>query len=316
MQGMQPRIVFMGSPAFALPSLQALAGRYPVVGVVTQPDRPAGRGRSAAPPPVINLAKALGLRVIQPERLKEESALQQLQSWKPALIVVVAFGQILPPAVLDLPSRGCLNLHASLLPRWRGAAPVQAAILNGDVVTGVTLLKMDPGVDTGPLLAQRPLPILPDDTAGSLAQRLAELGAALLIESLPAYLDSSLQSQAQDASQATYAPMLKKGDGMLNFNLPAEALARRVRAYNPWPGAFFTWQDQPLKVHRAHFVQAEPAVPGRRTAHASLPAVHTADGLLVLDEVQPAGKRAMTGQAFLLGARSWTSQESDGLRSA
>ena len=307
-QGMQPRIVFMGSPEFALPSLKALAEHYPLVGVVTQPDRPAGRGRSATPPPVKTLADSLGLAVIQPERLKDPAALQQLQSWKPDLIVVTAFGQILRQVLLDLPPWGCLNVHASLLPRWRGAAPVQAAILNGDSITGVTLMKMDPGVDTGPMLAQRPLPIQPDDTAGSLAYQLADLGAALLVENLPAYLDGSLLPQAQDDSQATYAPMLKKEDGTLDFSLPAEVLARRVRAYNPWPGAAMQWQDQLLKIHRAHPVPVDPAGPGTRTVHASLPAVHTADGLLVLEEVQPAGKRAMTGQAFLLGARSWSSQ--------
>jgi len=306
---MQARIVFMGSPEFALPSLQALAARYPVVGVVTQPDRPAGRGRSASPPPVKKLAESLGLPLIQPEHLKEPTVMQQLLSWKPDLIIVAAFGQILRPAVLDLPPWGCLNVHASLLPRWRGAAPAQAAILQGDDETGVTIMKMDPGVDTGPILSQRSLPIQPDDTGGSLASHLAELGAKTLLDTLPAYLDGSLQPRPQDDSLATYAPMLKKEDGALDFSQPAEALARKVRAYNPWPGAYTLWQGQPLKIHRACPLGTEAAPPGSRTTHAGLPAVGTPEGLLLLEEVQPAGKRPMSGKDFLLGARGWSSAQ-------
>jgi methionyl-tRNA formyltransferase len=300
-----PRIVFMGSPEFALPALRRLAAEYPISGVVTQPDRPAGRGRQPKAPPVKLLAERLQLPVIQPERLKTPDAMAQLQAWQPELIVVAAFGQILRPAVLDLPPLGCINIHGSLLPRWRGAAPVQAAILNGDMTTGVTIMRMDTGVDTGPLLSQRSLPILPDDTAGSLGQRMAELGADLLLETLPAYLDGCCIPQAQDDSRATYAPMIKKEDGELDFSQPAESLARRVRAFNPWPGASMSWQGQALKIQAARAVQGSSRQPGRRLIENGQPAVETSDGVLVLEVVQPAGKKPMPGQDFLRGARQW-----------
>jgi len=189
---MKLRIVFMGSPDFAIPSLNVLAENYTVVGVVTQPDRPAGRGRDLTPPPVKVLAQQHGLPFIQPDKLRQPEALEQLRLWHPDLIVVAAFGQILRTEVLDLPKWGCLNVHASLLPCWRGAAPVQAAILHGDDQTGITLMRMDPGVDTGPIISQRALSILPQDTAGSLGKRLAVLGAELLIETLPAYLNGQI----------------------------------------------------------------------------------------------------------------------------
>lgn len=305
---MPTRIVFMGSPEFALPSLRRLAAHYPVVGVVTQPDRPAGRGRQLAPPPVKQLALQLGIPVIQPQRLREPEAMQQLQAWAPEVIVVAAFGQILRPAVLDLPPFGCVNVHASLLPRWRGAAPIQAAILHGDPQTGVTIMRMDPGVDTGGILSQQATPIQPDDTAGSLAERLAALGAGLLLVTLPGYLNGEIQPQPQPDETATYAPMLKKEDGLLDFSQPADALARRVRAFHPWPGAFTSWEGQPLKIHRAHAVDAPPTAPGATRAHAGLPALGCAAGLLVLEEVQPAGKRPMPGEVFLRGAKNWGSR--------
>jgi methionyl-tRNA formyltransferase len=303
-----PRIVFMGSPEFALPALKRLAAQYPIAGVVTQPDRPAGRGREPKAPPVKLLAEELQLPVIQPERLKAPQAMAQLQAWAPELIVVAAFGQILRPAVLDLPRLGCINIHGSLLPRWRGAAPVQAAILNGDSTTGVTIMRMDPGVDTGPLLNQLALPILPEDTAGSLGLRMADLGAELLLETLPAYLEGACIPQAQDDSQATYAPMIKKEDGELDFTLPAQSLARRVRAFNPWPGTFMPWQGQALKVLSAHAAQVSTHQPGRRLIYSGLPAVEATNGLLVLDTVQPAGKKPMPGQDFLRGARQWAGE--------
>ncbi len=302
---MQPRIVFMGSPEFALPTLNALAGRYPVVGVVTQPDRPAGRGRTLKPPPVKLLADRLGLPVIQPERLRAAEAIAQLQAWEPDLIVVAAYGQILRPAVLNLPALGCLNVHASLLPRWRGAAPIQAALLNGDDETGVTIMMMDPGVDTGPILSQRAIPILPDDTAGTLGERLAELGAALLLDTLPDYLSGNLRPQPQDESRATLAPVLTKADGALDFTQPANSLARRVRAFNPWPGTYLTWQGAPLKVLRARAVPAPVSHPGRFTIYRGMPAVEALDGLLLLEEVQPAGRKVLSGVDFLRGARQW-----------
>jgi methionyl-tRNA formyltransferase len=303
---MQPTIVFMGSPEFALPTLRALAEHYPVAGVVTQPDRPAGRGRALAPPPVKQLAQELGLPVIQPERLRQPEAMEQLRQWAPDLIVVAAFGQILRPAVLDLPSFGCANVHASLLPRWRGAAPVNAAILHGDTQSGVTIMRMDPGVDTGPMLSQRAEDIRPDDTAGSLAERLAALGAGLLLETLPAYLSGELQPRPQEEAAASYAPMLKKDDGALDFTRPAVELERRVRAFNPWPGAYIVWQGQPLKIHRATAVAETTGLPpGAHTTWRGLPAIAANTGLLALDDVQPAGKKVMPGKVFLQGARNW-----------
>jgi methionyl-tRNA formyltransferase len=307
------RIIFMGSPEFALPTLAALAAQFPVVGVVTQPDRPAGRGRELTPPPVKALAGELGLPVIQPERLKDLAAMQRLQTWAPDVIIVAAFGQILRPAVLDLPRFGCVNVHASLLPRWRGAAPIQAAILNGDAETGITIMRMDPGVDTGPILSQQTLPISPDDTGASLSQRLADLGADLLIETLPDYLNGDIQPRPQGDADATYAPMLKKDDGRLDFSRSAEWLARQVRAYHPWPGTFMLWEGQPLKVLKAHAIDeladtagaAGQITAGSTTIVSGLPAVRCAHGLLVIDALQPAGKRPMPGKVFLSGARSW-----------
>lgn len=304
---MNIRIVFMGSPDFAVPTLRRLAEHYPVTGVVTQPDRPAGRGRVLTPPPVKVLAQELGIEIIQPERMREPEAQAKLQAWAPDLIVVTAFGQILRKNVLELPRYGCLNVHASLLPRWRGAAPIQAAILHGDAQTGVTIMQMDPGIDTGPMLIQQAMPIRPDDTAETLGQRLADAGADLLIQTLPGYLAGKIQPHPQpaDPDLATYASMLTKEEGRLDFTQPAEALERRVRAFNPWPGAFMDWHGQPLKVHRAHVDDRPQAEPGRHAIIAGLPAVQTTQGWLVLDEVQPAGKRPMTGQDFLRGSHGW-----------
>jgi methionyl-tRNA formyltransferase len=303
---MSIRTVFMGSPEFALPVLRGLAGAYPLVGVVTQPDRPAGRGRTLTPPPVKSLAEELGLPLIQPRRLRDPQAMAQLRQWDPQLIVVAAFGQILRPELLELPSYGCVNVHASLLPRWRGAAPIPAAILHGDPQTGVTIMLMDPGVDTGPILSQRPTPIQPGETTGQLSERLAQLGAELLLETLPRYLSAELQPQPQPLEGATYASMLKKEDGRLDFNQPAQELERRVRAFHPWPGAFMEWQGLPLKIHRARLgVPAGEQPPGKQLVQDGLPGVATPQGTLLLEEVQPAGKRPLPGADFLRGARGW-----------
>jgi methionyl-tRNA formyltransferase len=206
--------------------------------------------------------------------------------------------------VLDFPKFGCINVHGSLLPRWRGAAPIQAAILAGDTETGITIIKMDAGVDTGPLLSQRSIPILPKDTAGSLFGKLSQLGAELLLETLPLYFSGEIQSQPQDDSHSTYAPLLKKEDGLLDFSQPAVALERSVRAFNPWPGAFMMWQDVPLKILKAHVLSGKARI-GERIIVQGLPAVAAQEGLLVLEEVHPAGKKPMPGKAFLAGARGW-----------
>ncbi len=305
---MSLNVVFMGSPDFALPTLRLLAQHYRVVGVVTQPDRPAGRGRALTPPPVKLLAEQLGIETIQPERLKEPAAQEKLRAWAPDLIVVAAFGQILRKSVLALPRYGCINVHASLLPRWRGAAPIQAAILHGDPVSGATIMLMDPGIDTGPILAQQVVEILPDDTAGTLSARLAQAGAELLIRTLPGYLSGEIQPRPQDETQATYAPMLQKEEGLLDFSQPATALERRVRAFSPWPGAYLPWQEGFLKVHRAHVEPCLSPTPGARYILHDLPAVGAASDCLVLDEVQPPGKKPMPGRDFLRGARHWASQ--------
>ena len=298
------RVVFMGTPEFAVPSLRALAEHTTVAGVVTQPDRPAGRGQKLLESPVKALALRHNLPVIQPHRLREPQALEQLRAWRPDLIVVAAFGQILKPAVLDLPPHGCLNVHASLLPRWRGAAPIAAAIAAGDVETGVTIMKMDAGLDTGPMLARRTEAIRPDDTTATLSARLAEVGAALLIQTLPDYLNGALAPQAQDDALATYAPQLKKEDGHLDFTRAAVELERRVRAFNPWPGAFALWNGQPLKVLRARVIEShgDPGVV-RQTLEGL--AVTCGEGALLLEVVQPAGKRAMRADEFVRGARGF-----------
>ena len=306
---MSTRIVFMGSPDFALPSLQALTDHYAVAGVVTQPDRPAGRGRSLTPPPVKILAEERGLQVIQPRGLRDSQAIAQLRAWEPDLVVVTAFGQILRPETLNLPPLGCINVHASLLPRWRGAAPIQAAILQGDPQTGVTIMKMDPGIDTGPLLSQEAIPIAWDETGGSLAPKLAQLGAELLIDTLPKYISGDLKPEAQQG-KASYAPMLKKSDGQLDFTQPAQEMERKVRAFNPWPGAFLDWQGGRLKIHRARIIDnlehaTKASKPGRQIVHKGYPAVISMEGSLVLDQVQPAGKKPMSGEVFLRGAREW-----------
>ncbi len=296
----------MGSPEFAVPILRALAEQYDVVGVVTQPDKPAGRGRQLTPPAVKLAAAVLGLPVMQPVKVRNPEAMEQLRTWSPDLLVVAAFGQILRPDLLALPPRGCINVHASLLPRWRGAAPIQAALLAGDDQTGITIMMMDEGVDTGAILSQRAFPIGPDDTAGTLTEQLSTLGAMLLLETLPGYLSGDLPPRPQGNEGATHAPMLKKEDGLLDPSRPAEELVRRVRAFNPRPGAFLTWDSGSLKVQRAH-AEAGEAPAGTRLISGGKPAIATSRGLLVLDEVQAPGRKSMDGRAFLAGARSWKS---------
>ncbi len=301
---MEPRIVFMGSPDFALPTLRALNDNFDVVGVVTQPDRPAGRGQKLQPPDVKILAQELDLPLIQPKTLKDPEAFSQLEVWNPDVIVVAAFGQILRENVLNLPTFGCINVHASLLPRWRGAAPVQAAILHDDV-TGVTIMKMEKGLDTGAILSQASFPIPQEMTAGALFDRLAEMGANLLIETLPLYLDGRIEPQPQDDALATYAPRLEKSEGELDFSKSAAYLSRLVRAFNPWPGAYQFFNGQRIKIYQAHAIPNKTGLPGKRYIYEDRPAWGTAEGWLVLDEVQLAGKSKVSGEAFLRGAKDW-----------
>jgi len=302
---MNTRIVFMGSPDFALPTLQALYEHYQVVGVVTQPDRPAGRGRQLQASPVKQAAQTLGLEVYQPVSLRKPEVLAQLSAWAPDLIVAAAFGQILPKAVLDLPPKGCLNVHASLLPRWRGASPIQAAIAAGDDHSGVTIMLMDEGLDTGPILSQRSVPLPLGITGSQLSKQLAELGARTLIEILPSYLDGMVAPLPQNENEATYAPMLKKSDGLLDFNRSALELTRKVNAYQPWPGTYFNFNSRQLKVLAAHPHDTFDSSIGARYIVNESPAVGTAQGLLVLDRVQPEGKKPMSGSDFLRGQPNW-----------
>jgi methionyl-tRNA formyltransferase len=299
------KIVFMGTPEFAVPSLQKLIESQTVVGVVTQPDRPAGRGQQVRSSPVKVAAQSAGVPLYQPKSLRSEDAAAPLRQWQPDLIVVAAFGQILRPHILDLPSHGCLNVHASLLPRWRGASPIQHAILAGDSQTGISLMQMDEGLDTGPVFVQQAISIRKDETAATLHDRLAKLGASLLADHLDDILSGRLPATPQDDSQATYAPLIKKEDGRLDWEQTSAALDRHIRAMTPWPGAFTTWQEQRLKVLTAHPVQdglpvGEPGlVVGSDEQDSAV--VLTGDGGLELGKVQLAGKRAMTMVDFLRG---------------
>src|SRR5712692_1578746 len=254
------RIVFMGTPEFAVPSLQALLDADPgtvgrVVGVVTQPDRPKGRGQQLAPPPIKVLAQQAGLPILQPVKMKDPDFLDALRGWTPDVIAVTAFGRILPPVVLDLPPLGCVNVHGSLLPKYRGAAPIQWAIINGETETGITTMLMDPGLDTGPMLMRAIIPIHPTDTAGDLAARLAPVGGRLLVETLAGLKNGTLRPTPQDHAKATLAPLLKKDDGMLNWKDAATALSNRIRGLTPWPGAYTYYGEERWQIWRA---QAAP----------------------------------------------------------
>lgn len=300
----------MGSPDFALPTLLALNENFEVVGVVTQPDRPSGRGQKLQPPPVKQFAQTHDLPVFQPKNLDETEVIEKIKQMMPDVIVVAAYGKILKPVILNLAPFGCVNVHASLLPRWRGAAPVQAAILNDDI-SGVTIMKMDQGLDTGPILSQRSLPILKHMTAGILFDQLAEMGANLLVETLPNYVNGLINPQLQDESKATYAKRLNKSDGELNFTQSADYLARQVRAYNPWPGTFSYLDDTLIKVYQAHVVEYNSAVPGKRYIFENQPAWGTQKGLLVVDVMQIAGKAQVTGKEFINGFRNWLANQEE-----
>jgi len=299
------RTIFMGSPEFALPALRALVeAGYDVRLAVTQPDRRAGRGGRMRAPAAKVEAERLGIPVYQPRSFRDPDAVAELAAVDPDLIVVAAYGRILPSAVLDLPRHPVVNIHPSLLPRWRGPSPVAAAILAGDRETGVSIMELVPEMDAGPVLAARRFPISPGDTTGALEARLAGEGAALLVETLPGWLARDLRANPQDESAVTVCPLLEKGDGHLRADMSASEAERAVRAYDPWPGAFVTYDDDRLAIWRAHVGDpGEGHVPGAITVVAGKPAVVFHEGALVLDEVQRSGSRRIPGEAFLNGER-------------
>ncbi len=302
------RVVFLASGAFAIPSLEALVeAGHEVAALVTQPDRESGRGMSLASPKVKPVAERHAIPVLQIPRVRAPEAQEALRRLAPELLLVVAFGQILPRAVIDIAPRGTLNVHASLLPRLRGAAPIQWAIANGDSQTGVTTMQIDEGLDTGPLLLSRVLAIGPDETAAELEPRLARLGGELLIETLAGLERGSLAPRAQDPARATHAPVLRKEDGRVDWSLPAHAIACRTRGFHPWPGAFTQHEGRLLKLLRVFeaplgLAAAEPG----RVALVDAAGVAVACGggtLLRLEEVKPESRRAMPASAWAQGAR-------------
>ena len=339
------RVLFMGTPDFALPSLSTLVersapqyglapGGLEIIGVVTRPDKPVGRGRHLVGLPVKQYALEQGLAVYQPGSLRRAEAQELLAALAPDLIIVAAFGQILPPEVLRLPSQGCLNVHASLLPRHRGASPINAAILAGDRETGVTIMLMDEGLDTGPILGKSSIPIGEADTAGTLSECLGDLGAETLLDVVPRWLAGKIVPEPQDPTKATVTRVLSKEDGLIDWAKPAALLERAVRAYNPWPGAYTTWNGQVVKVHKAHVLQenregsagsggseetdqrSQPGrcflLPlaisrGRDPNQTAVPDGGTrlscacGQGALVLDVIQLAGKRSLAADDVLRG---------------
>jgi methionyl-tRNA formyltransferase len=299
------RIIFMGTPELAAVSLDALlrTPAFEIIAVVTQPDRPKGRELKLQPPAVKEIALRAGLPVLQPGKVREENLIVQLRQWEPDLIAVAAFGQILPKNILELPRYGCLNVHTSLLPKYRGAAPIQWAILNDEPETGVTIMKMDVGLDTGDIIAQRVTPIHADDNAETLHNRLAQIGAELLVQTIPDYIAGNIAPRAQQADLASFAPKIKKDDGLIDWRLPARAIWNRVRAFTPWPGAFTHSPGPPqlLKIWRAE-IAAESGAPGEiLSANKSGIVIACGQDALRVGTLQREGGRRMSAQEFLAG---------------
>ena len=298
------QLIFMGTPEFALPSLNALhQSGHTILAVVTQPDRPKGRGERLTPPPAKVMAERFGLPVLQPTKIKDPALIESLRALKPDIITVVAFGRILPPVILDLPPRGCINLHASLLPKYRGAAPIQWAIINGEPETGVTTIRMDPGMDTGDILLQERVSILPEDTAGSLSMRLAERGADLMLRTLHRMESGGIVPIPQDHTRASLAPILEKEAGEIDWTQPAVRILNRIRGLSPWPGAYTFYEDKRWRVWRAAL--AGGMAKGKPGTIVQVDregvAIATGQGLLNLLEIQPANGRRMTVREFLAG---------------
>lgn len=305
---MSLRIIFAGTPDFAAQHLEALvSSEHRVVGVFTQPDRPAGRGNKLTPSPVKLLAQQHDIPVFQPTSLRPVENQQNVADLNADIMVVVAYGLILPQAVLDMPRLGCINVHGSLLPRWRGAAPIQRALWAGDSQTGVTIMQMDAGLDTGAMLHKVTCPILPDDTSASLYDTLAKLGPQGLLATLSQLSADSAVAEPQDNELATYAEKLSKEEARLNWHLSAEQLERCIRAFNPWPVSYFTVEDQPVKVWQAQAIAATnlPSPGTILRADKNGIQVATIDGILNMQILQPSGKKAMSAQDLLNSRREW-----------
>jgi len=300
------KIVYMGTPDFAVPPLRALQeSSHRVVAAVTQPDRPKGRGRKLAPPPVKETATAFGIPIIQPETVRRDEFHQRMRQLAPDLFVVVAFGQILPPSLLEIPAMGAVNVHASLLPRHRGAAPIQWAIIEGDAETGVTTMMMDKGMDTGDILLMEKTPIAAEETAADLHDRLSEMGAPLLLETLKRLQAGDLDPISQDPAKATYAPMLKKSDGEIDWSQPAERIARRIRGMTPWPGAYTFSDGMRLKIFKARVLKRDISVPPG-TILECMPGelrVATGKSALAISEIQGKSGKRLPIDDFLCGCR-------------
>lgn len=302
------RIIFAGTPDFAAHHLNALlSSAHQVVGVFTQPDRPAGRGKKLMPSPVKVLAQEHQIPVFQPASLRPVENQQLVADLKADVMVVVAYGLILPKAVLDMPRLGCINVHGSLLPRWRGAAPIQRSLWAGDAETGVTIMQMDVGLDTGDMLFKLSCPISAEDTSATLYDKLASLGPQGLLTTLDQLATGNAQPEVQDETLVTYAEKLSKEEARLDWNLPAEQLERCIRAFNPWPMSYFVVDDQPVKVWKATVVNAaSTAAPGTIIdANKHGIQIATANGVLNIEELQPAGKKAMKAYELLNSRRDW-----------
>jgi methionyl-tRNA formyltransferase len=297
-------IIFMGSPQFAVPTLEALARDHTILAVFTQPDKPAGRGQQLTAVPAKQWAVDHRVPVHQPKSFrKEPQAIDVLRELKPKVIVVAAYGLILPQAVLDVPPLGCLNVHGSILPRHRGAAPITSAILTGDAETGITIMKMDAGLDTGPMLSVAREAIRPDDTTASLSERLSHLGAQLMADTLSKYLSGEIVPQPQPAEGATYSPKIDKADAQIDWSKPAIEIERKVRAYTPWPGTQTMWNGQMVKVLKAQVIEGKKDGEIGKVVKLSAGSIGvvTGEGVLVLKEIQLAGRKAMQAEDFVRG---------------